>query len=73
MSSNAITLPVAGLYKIGWHARHRKRYKRKYEFCYQINGATNSDLAHGWANLDRLIQTIILVPKRLPRCQLMTQ
>ena len=48
MSSNAITLPVAGLYKIGWHHLANDTSANT-NFVIRVNGATNSDLAHGWA------------------------
>jgi len=48
MSSNAITVPVTGLYKIGWH--HLATSSSAYSvFFIRINGVQNSGLAHGWA------------------------
>ena len=48
MSSNAITVPVAGLYKIGWHHLANDTSVNEVFFI-RINGVHNSDLPHGWA------------------------
>ena len=48
MSSNAITVPVAGLYRIGWHHLSYDTGAHAVFFI-RINGVHNSDLAHGWA------------------------
>tara|TARA_R100001591_G_scaffold105533_1_gene113619 strand:+ start:347 stop:832 length:486 start_codon:yes stop_codon:yes gene_type:complete len=48
MSSNAITVPVTGLYSIGWH-HLANGTSANAVFFIRINGAHNSDLPHGWA------------------------
>tara|TARA_R100000388_G_scaffold55565_1_gene41165 strand:+ start:71 stop:556 length:486 start_codon:yes stop_codon:yes gene_type:complete len=48
MSSNAITVPVTGLYRIGWH--HLATSSSAFSvFFIRINGTQNSILPHGWA------------------------
>ena len=56
MSSNAITLPVSGLYVIGYH--HLSAVTNAHAvFFVRINGATNSILSSGWATQYRGAQT----------------
>lgn len=48
MASNEITVPVTGLYHIGWHHLAGDTSANTVLFI-RINGVHNSDLAHGWA------------------------
>ena len=48
MSSNAITVPVSGLYMIGWH--HLNEATATYTVIFiRVNGSQNSDIPNGWA------------------------
>lgn len=49
MSSNAITLPVSGLYKIGFvHLANTAAGSIHVRIEIRINGATNAIMPHGW-------------------------
>ena len=48
MSSNAITVPVSGLYMIGWY--HLNADTSTYTVMFtRVNGSHNVDIPHGWA------------------------
>jgi hypothetical protein len=52
MSSNAITVPVNGLYMIGWH--HLNNNTSAYTVVFvRINGNINGVIPNGWANQNK--------------------
>ena len=52
MGSNAITVPVSGLYMIGWY--HLNAATSTYTVMYiRVNGSSNSDLPNGWASQNK--------------------